>query len=475
MLVITCFGFYRLPLWQNVPHPPLFWLYPCTRIAQGLRWAASTYIGPLNFGRGAFSHPAWFTICFCKYTAHKNNTLHTRIIESWTFCIHFQWNRFAWLPVGLLGRTHETPCRCWPANLHRRSSHWSALVARIGAPAHWFQHCRLVFWPSKRQLTLLTLGRSECGCGGYASDTKQLCHMTDAPNHVTPGTLPFLYCSEDVEKTETAQDTMSLMMGWDGHAVRSCSPMDFQLGHRASAPAPAGEKLKQEKHCSNQKLQITDQSVLTQCTQLHPNLPDSCFWSLTPKYSGCLDILYHQLSNPQQISQQCSVLWMVCCMSIPFTEGCMAGHPGVCSASDSFSLNRATWQKYALNFSTLGGGQLLWCHSVALPPFVPPPVRPKDRPPMEGNPRKLLDGQKRKALPQTAIQSRSFLLRICSFLSPSSPSSPCPSPPKWTVNLRPPGWTKVRTIHWEQLLSLGLSRWLFGDCVCLTSKFEGMP
>lgn len=212
--------------------------------------------------------------------------------------------------------------------------------------------------------------------------------MTDAPNHVAPGTLPFLYCSDDVEKTETAQDPMSLMMGWDGHAVRSCSPMDFQLGHRASAPVPAGEKLK--------KLQITDQSVLTQCTQLHPNLPDSCFWGLTPpKYSGCLDILYHQLSNPQQISQQCSLLWMVCCMSIPFSEGCMAGHPGVCSASDSFSLNRATWQ----NLSTLGGGQLLWCHSVALPPFVPPPVRPKDRPPMEGNPRKLLDGQNRKALP----------------------------------------------------------------------------
>lgn len=178
MLVITCFHFYRLPLWQNVPicaTSAPFLIVSLHANSSGLEVSSKHVHWPLKFWAWCvFSSSLIYYMLLQVHTAHKNNTLHTRIIESWTVCIHFQWNRFEWLPVGLLGRTHETPCKCWPANLHRRSSHWSALVARIGAPAHWFQHCRLVFWPSKWQLTLLTLGRSECGCGGYASDTKQL-------------------------------------------------------------------------------------------------------------------------------------------------------------------------------------------------------------------------------------------------------------------------------------------------------------
>lgn len=130
MLVITCFHFYRLPLWQNVPicaTSAPFLIVSLHANSSGLEVSSKHVHWPLKFWAWCvFSSSLIYYMLLQVHTAHKNNTLHTRIIESWTVCIHFQWNRFEWLPVGLLGRTHETPCKCWPANLHRRSSHWSA-------------------------------------------------------------------------------------------------------------------------------------------------------------------------------------------------------------------------------------------------------------------------------------------------------------------------------------------------------------
>ena len=86
-------------------------------------------------------------------------------------------------------------------------------------------------------------------------------------------------------------------------------------------PVP-GKKLK-EKHC-NQKLQITDQSVLAQCTQLHPDLP--------PEYCTCshptlgvsifcttnCPILSRYGNNMQQCST--SVHGVLMCAACPYPQ-----------------------------------------------------------------------------------------------------------------------------------------------------------
>ena len=201
---------------------------------------------------------------------------------------------------------------------------------------------------------------------------------------------------------------MSLMMGWDGHAVHSCSPMDSQLGHRASVPVPA-----RGKNWSRKSIAVT-RSCKSQVNQFWLSAPnyiliyqDSCCWGLTPpKYCTCshpaLGVSIFCTTNCPILSRyRNNVNFCACCAACPYPSqknawlGTLASVPPQTVSLLIEPPGRSTLWIWAL----LG---VVSCYdatlSVALPPFVPPPVRPKDRPPMEGNPRKLLDCQKRKAL-----------------------------------------------------------------------------